>query len=44
MTKGIFIGMAKATPEKFQLSIKVPGTITLQKRLDINKKRNDMIS
>ena len=37
MTKGTFIGMARATPEKFQFSIKVPETITHLKRLDVNK-------
>jgi uncharacterized protein YecE (DUF72 family) len=37
MTKGIFIGMSRATPEKFQFSIKVPETITHVKRLDVNK-------
>jgi uncharacterized protein YecE (DUF72 family) len=37
MTKGTFIGMTKATPEKFQFSIKVPETITHEKRLDIDK-------
>jgi uncharacterized protein YecE (DUF72 family) len=37
MTKGTFIGMAKATPEKFQFSIKVPETITHDKRLNIDK-------
>jgi uncharacterized protein YecE (DUF72 family) len=37
MTKGIFIEMVKATPEKFQFSVKVPETITHQKRLDVNK-------
>jgi uncharacterized protein YecE (DUF72 family) len=37
MTKGTFIGMARATPEKFQFSIKVPETITHVKRLDLNK-------
>jgi uncharacterized protein YecE (DUF72 family) len=37
MTKGTFIGMARATPEKFQFSIKVPETITHVKRMDINK-------
>jgi len=37
MTRGTFIGMAKATPEKFQFSVKVPETITHNKRLDINK-------
>jgi uncharacterized protein YecE (DUF72 family) len=36
MTKGTFIGMARATPEKFEFSIKVPETITHVKRLDIN--------
>jgi uncharacterized protein YecE (DUF72 family) len=33
MTKGTFIGMSKATPEKFQFSVKVPETITRIKRL-----------
>jgi len=28
MTKGTFIGMVRATPEKFQFSVKVPETIT----------------
>ena len=37
MTKGTFIGMVRATPEKFQFSVKVPETITHKKRLDINK-------
>ncbi|MGC2570684.1 MAG: DUF72 domain-containing protein [Candidatus Nitrosopolaris sp.] len=37
MTKGIFIGMSRATPEKFQFSIKVPETVTHVKRLDVNK-------
>jgi uncharacterized protein YecE (DUF72 family) len=37
MIKGTFIGMARATPEKFQFSIKVPETITHIKRLDVNK-------
>jgi uncharacterized protein YecE (DUF72 family) len=37
MTKGTFIGMARATPDKFQFSIKVPETITHEKRLDIRK-------
>ena len=36
MTKGTFIGMTKTTPEKFQFSIKVPETITHEKRLDID--------
>ena len=37
MTKGTFIGMAKATPETFQFSIKVPETITHKKRLNIKQ-------
>jgi uncharacterized protein YecE (DUF72 family) len=37
MTKGTFIGMVKATPEKFQFSVKVPETITHNKRLDVKK-------
>ncbi|MFZ0327105.1 MAG: DUF72 domain-containing protein, partial [Nitrososphaeraceae archaeon] len=37
MTKGTLIGMVRATPEKFQFSVKVPETITHKKRLDINK-------
>ena len=37
MTMGTFIGMSKATPEKFQFSIKVPETVTHVKRLDIKK-------
>ena len=37
MTKDTFIGMVRATPEKFQFSVKVPETITHNKRLDINK-------
>jgi hypothetical protein len=36
-SKGTFIGMVRATPEKFQFSIKVPETITHVKRLDVNK-------
>jgi uncharacterized protein YecE (DUF72 family) len=28
MAKGTFIGMSRATPEKFQFSIKVPETVT----------------
>jgi uncharacterized protein YecE (DUF72 family) len=28
MTKGTFIGMSRATPEKFQFSIKVPETMS----------------
>src|SRR5205809_2303452 len=37
MTKGTFIGLSRATPEKFQFSIKVPETITHVKRLDVKK-------
>ena len=37
MTRGTFIGMAKATPDKFQFSIKVPETITHNKRLNVNQ-------
>jgi uncharacterized protein YecE (DUF72 family) len=37
MTKGTFIGMSRATPEKFQFSIKVPETVTHVKRLEIKK-------
>jgi uncharacterized protein YecE (DUF72 family) len=37
MTKGTFIGMTRAPPEKFQFSIKVPETVTHVKRLDIKK-------
>jgi uncharacterized protein YecE (DUF72 family) len=37
MTKGTFVGMVKATPEKFQFSIKVPETITHNKRLNVDK-------
>ncbi|MGB8933922.1 MAG: DUF72 domain-containing protein [Candidatus Nitrosopolaris sp.] len=40
MTKSTFIGMARATPEIFQFSIKVPETITHVKRLDVNKGAN----
>ena len=36
MTKGTFIGMAKATPDIFQFSVKVPETITHNKRLNVN--------
>ena len=37
MTRGTFIGMVRASPEKFQFSINVPETITHDKRLDIDK-------
>jgi hypothetical protein len=39
MTKGTFMGMTRATSEKFQFSIKVPETITHIKRMDINNAR-----
>jgi uncharacterized protein YecE (DUF72 family) len=37
MTKGTFIGMTRATPEKFQFSVKVPEIITHVKRMDVKK-------
>lgn len=37
MTKGTFYGMAKATPGGFQFSVKVPETVTHDKRLDVEK-------
>jgi uncharacterized protein YecE (DUF72 family) len=37
MTKGTFIGMVRATPEKFQFSVKVPETITHVKRMDVKR-------
>ena len=37
MTKGLFIGLAKATPDDFKFSIKVPEIITHEKRLDLDK-------
>jgi len=37
MTKETFIAMTKATPDNFQFSVKVPETVTHDKRLDINK-------
>ncbi|MEM2759221.1 MAG: DUF72 domain-containing protein [Nitrososphaerales archaeon] len=37
MNKGTFIGLAKATPETFQFSIKVPEIITHKKKLNIKK-------
>jgi uncharacterized protein YecE (DUF72 family) len=35
MTKGTFYGMAKATPERFQFSVKVPETVTHGERLNV---------
>lgn len=37
MTKGTFTAMIRATPDKFQFSIKVPETVTHHKRLDVTK-------
>lgn len=37
MTKGTFYGMAKATPERFQFSVKVPETVTHGDRLNVKK-------
>lgn len=41
MTRGLFFGMVKITPENFEFSIKVPERITYKKRLDLTK---DVIS
>jgi uncharacterized protein YecE (DUF72 family) len=41
MTKGTFYGMVKATPENFEFSVKVPETVTPDKRLNVEK---DVIS
>jgi uncharacterized protein YecE (DUF72 family) len=37
MTRGTFFGLGKATPEKFQFSIKVPEIITHKKKLNIEQ-------
>ena len=37
MSRGTFIGMSKATPPKFQFSVKVPETIMHVKRMRIDK-------
>ena len=37
MTKSLFIGLTKATPDNFKISVKVPEIVTHEKRLDINK-------
>ena len=37
MTKGLFMGLSKATPDNFKFSIKVPEIITHEKRLDMDK-------
>ena len=41
MTKGLFFGMVKATPQNFEFSIKVPERITPRKKLKLSK---DVIS
>jgi len=37
MTKEIFVNMTKAMPDKFQFSVRVPETVTHDKRLDVSK-------
>jgi uncharacterized protein YecE (DUF72 family) len=37
MTKDTFTAMTRATPDKFHFSIKVPETVTHDKRLDVSK-------
>jgi uncharacterized protein YecE (DUF72 family) len=37
MTKGLFFGMVKATPQNFEFSVKVPERITHRKKLDVNR-------
>jgi uncharacterized protein YecE (DUF72 family) len=37
MTKGTFIGLVRATPAKFQFSVKVPETITYHKKLNVKR-------
>jgi uncharacterized protein YecE (DUF72 family) len=37
MTKDTFIAMARGTPDNFQFSLKVPETVTHDKRLDVSK-------
>ena len=37
MTKSLFIGLTKATPDNFKISVKVPEIVTHEKRLDTNK-------
>jgi uncharacterized protein YecE (DUF72 family) len=37
MTKDTFTAMTRSTPDKFQFSIKVPETVTHDKRLDVSK-------
>jgi uncharacterized protein YecE (DUF72 family) len=37
MTSGLFVGITKATSDDFKISVKVPETITHEKRLDVSK-------
>lgn len=37
MTKNVFYGMAKSTPDDFQFSVKVPETVTHRQRLNIEQ-------
>ena len=37
MSKGTFIGLSRATPEGFQFSVKVPQTITHNKKLNLER-------
>jgi uncharacterized protein YecE (DUF72 family) len=37
MSKGMFVGMSRATPKHFEFSVKVPEIITHEKRLSIGK-------
>jgi len=37
MTKETFVNMNKATPDNFQFSVKVPETVTHDRRLDVSK-------
>ncbi len=43
MTKDTFHGMVKATPEKFQFSVKVPETVTPDNKLDADKRCRNII-
>ena len=42
MTKGTFIGMSRATPEKFQFSIKVPGNGYPRQKTRHQKRSHDV--
>ena len=37
MTMSLFIGLTKATPDSFKISVKLPEIITHEKRLNIDK-------